>query len=239
MKKGISGSGLKIIAVITMFIDHIGAVLVERAMFWENGNEILYGNLQMADTILRAVGRISFPIFCFLLTEGFLHTGNLPKYMLRLGIFAVVSEIPFDLAFYGSVWNGKSQNIFFSLLIGLIVMWAMERTRKMDKLPSVFRTGICILWGILGSGAAELFHTDYGARGIICMIVLYLSRFWRLEQVLFGALAFYWEFPAPLAFLPVFFYNGKRGKGKKMWFYFFYPLHLLVLYLAAVLLGLA
>lgn len=239
MEKGISGNGLKKIAVITMLADHIGAVLVERAMLLEKTEEMIYRNLQLADGILRSLGRISFPIFCFLLTEGFLHTKNLPKYMMRMAVFAIVSEIPFDLAFSGKLWNVGSQNVFFTLLVGLAVMGAMEQTRKREKIPRAVGVCLCILWGILGCAAAEMCHTDYGARGVFAILLLYLFRSDRLWQVFCGAVAFSWEVPAPLAFLPVLWYNGSRGRGTKIGFYLFYPLHLLVLYLAAVFLGLA
>ena len=123
-KKGLSGSTLKLIAIITMFIDHIGAVIVER-MLYVTGNtgSFTYEQMQNLDTILRSIGRIGFPLFCFLLVEGFLHTRNLGKYALRLLVFAVVSELPFNLAFAGQLFFAGYQNVFFTLLIGLITMW--------------------------------------------------------------------------------------------------------------------
>ena len=103
---------LKCIAIITMLIDHIGAVL-----FPEN-------------LVLRYIGRISFPIFCFLLAEGFYHTKNVKKYMMRLAVFAVLSEIPYDLAFRNTYIEFTRQNVFFTLLIGVVMMYAIVRTNN-------------------------------------------------------------------------------------------------------------
>jgi hypothetical protein len=89
-------------------------------------------------------------------------------------------------------------------------------------------------------GIAELMSTDYGALGVFCILALYLYRDHRIWQVVAGCLAFcWWEPPALLAFVPIFLYNGKRGMSLKYFFYAFYPVHLLAIYLACVLLGIA
>lgn len=99
--KGLSGYNLKLIAIITMFIDHIGICIIEKlyqnstSIFSLNGEKLLF-----LEEIFRLVGRLSFPIFCFLLVEGYYHTKNIKKYMTRLFIFALISEIPFDLALF-------------------------------------------------------------------------------------------------------------------------------------------
>ena len=98
---GINSFQLKWIAVITMIIDHTGAVLFPD------------------DMVFRYIGRIAFPIFCFLLVEGFFHTRDVRKYMLRLGLFALISEIPYDLAFRDTVLEFEHQNVFFALLLGV------------------------------------------------------------------------------------------------------------------------
>ena len=129
-RKGISGSTLKIIAIITMLIDHIGAgvlgrLLVVRGMneaadlnAWIDANSTLVITYQM----MRFVGRLAFPIFCFLLVEGFLHTRSAAKYAFRMLLFAVVSEIPFDLALKGAWYYPEKQNVYVTLLIGLLVL---------------------------------------------------------------------------------------------------------------------
>jgi hypothetical protein len=142
-RKGVTGSTLKLIAIITMLIDHTAATILDRtliargigglgnsntqaAMDFINDNAVIYG----VDMIMRLIGRIAFPIFCFLLVEGLVHTHNKWKYALRLGIFALISEIPFDLAFKSKLFDFSYQNVFFTLLIGLLVMMGFDLVRE-------------------------------------------------------------------------------------------------------------
>lgn len=239
MKKGFSGNGLKIIALITMLIDHVGSVIVERAMLLSGDDYVMYERLYTVDMLLRSIGRIAFPVYCFLLVEGFLHTKNVLKYMLRLLLFALVSEVPFNLAMTGKLINPYYQNIFFTLLIGLLVISGMDYLWKWKKQNKIFKMGFCVVLVCLGALISEVLCTDYGAKGVLPIAALYLFRFNRLNQAIVGVLSFSWEFPAPLAFLPVLSYNGERGKGNKYWFYVFYPLHLMILYFISVCFGLA
>lgn len=224
---GISGSTLKLIAIVSMFIDHTGATvlrailqrpdLADRA-FWAN----LYN-------LSRDIGRIAFPIFCFLIVEGFLHTRNARKYAGRLFLFALISEIPFDLALKGNWYYPAKQNVYFTLLLGLLVMmgivWITENgTRRLLLGVLPVAAGMYLAW---------LIDTDYNYKGVFLIAVLYLMRYSRLYQCIGGAAAVTWELPAPLAFIPVYLYNGKRGLRMKYFFYWFYPVHLLLLYAAA------
>lgn len=256
-KRGLSGSTLKIIAMITMFIDHIGAAVLARMIlqFWQLPEIVRFPGLWemfpwLADpdklvvvyTISRFIGRIAFPIYCFLLVEGFLHTKSRWKYALRLGIFALLSEIPFDLAFQSQTFGFKYQNVFFTLLIGLLTMMCCEWFQKRKWTSSVVLNkiiGIVCFLVVCSAGAvlAEFLRTDYGARGVFCIMVLYLFRYTRPAQLVAGAVSFYWELPAPLAFLPLAFYNNQKGLNLKYVFYVFYPLHLLLLYFLCILLG--
>ena len=128
-RKGISGSTLKIIAIITMLIDHIGAGVLGRLLVVRGMNEVADLNawidanstLVITYQMMRFVGRLAFPIFCFLLIEGFEHTHDVKKYALRLLSFCLISEIPFDLLFNGKILEFGYQNVFFTLFIGLMV----------------------------------------------------------------------------------------------------------------------
>lgn len=229
--KGLTGSTLKILAIILMFIDHLGAVIVEQGILRMpavSSNPELWEQIRTFDQILRAIGRLAFPIFCFLLVEGFLHTRNQGKYAFRLFLFALISEIPFDLAIYGQLWYPDKQNVFFTLLIGLAVMIGCTRFQKNVWMQTAFL--------ILGLLAGHFLETDYGYRGVLLIEVLYLLRFDRRIQALGGALAICWELTAPLAFIPIWFYNGLRGISLKYFFYWFYPVHLLLLCLGRYLL---
>ncbi len=131
--KGIAGSTLKLIAMFSMLMDHIGAILLDRIMIQHGAMEVidqqtfevfLEANAGVYYTyqILRFVGRIAFPIFCFLLVQGFLHTRNLKKYLSRLFLFALISEIPFDLALPGRLFAWEYQNVYFTLFLGVLAL---------------------------------------------------------------------------------------------------------------------
>lgn len=237
---GVSGSTLKIIAMATMLVDHIGAAVLWRyilnisnhdfSMEWYNQLVILY-------RVLRGIGRIAFPIYCFLLVEGFQKTRNLKRYILRLGIFAVIAEVPFDLCFTSQIFFLGYQSVMLTLLVGVITMWGVSLLEKHVKNRMLLITGGTAVT-ILGAAAAELMKTDYGYMGIICIMVLYVLRRVKWMQIAGGCLAFLWEIWAPIAFIPVAFYNGKRGLRLKYVFYLFYPLHLLILYLICRYMGL-
>lgn len=234
--RGISGSTLKLIAVITMLIDHIGAVVLARLLLAGEGGETMY----QVYYVMRTIGRMAFPIFCFLLVEGFEHTRDQKKYVLRLGIFALISEIPFDLALSSEVFLPSYQNVFFTLFFGMLTIMAFHAVEE-KKEWNFWQRGILLVGAVVaGMGIAWLFRTDYDALGVWCILMLYLFRKNRGMQILAGCLAFcWWELPALLAFIPIAFYNGKRGWNIKYIFYLFYPVHLLILYLVCMGLGVA
>lgn len=234
-QKGFSGSTLKLIAIITMLIDHIGAAVIARLLIAGQGSEMLY-KIYYA---MRAVGRVAFPIFCFLLVEGFFYTGSRKKYALRLFGFALLSEIPFDLAFSGKILEFGYQNVFFTLLIGLLTIMLFDEVVKKQEWHPVLRSALLVIITFGGMGAAYLLHTDYDAKGVLAILVFYMTRQMRGLQIVAGCLAFCWELPAIVAFIPIAFYNGKRGWNIKYLFYAFYPVHLLVLYLICVGMGTA
>ena len=162
-----------------------------------------------------------------------MHTRNIRRYALRLLLFAFVSELPFNLAFTGRIFYPGYQNVFFTLFIGLITMWGCRIIEEKTQFHVILQYVLGIFFVIMGAWFAEWLQTDYAGIGVLCIMVLYLFRKNRTLQVLAGALAFCWEIPAPLAFVPVAFYNGRRGLKMKYFFYIFYPVHLLVLYLVA------
>lgn len=226
---GISGSVLKWIAVITMAIDHVGASILETFVLNAWGGSPLgyafsgsWDKIFKVDQVFRFIGRPAFPIFCFLLVQGFLHTHDVKKYAVRLGIFALISEIPFDLAFHLKPFDWQYQNVFFTLLFGLLSIWFMEAHGETIGARLLGLAGGMIL--------AELFRTDYGAFGVGLIIVLYLLRDKKARQCILGAFCCLWELTAPLAFLFIWLYNGERGRQFKWFFYWFYPVHLLLYY---------
>lgn len=255
-RKGITGSTIKIIAIVSMLIDHIGAGILGRflvtsgyvgVMVSGDLNAIMQwlaenGTLYYVYTAMRMIGRLGFPIFCFLLVEGFQRTHDVKKYALRLGLFALVSEIPFDLCFSGKVLEFGYQNVFFTLFLGLLTMIAFDWIEKKEwasgvRLNMVVKIVFSAAALAVGAGIAHFMKTDYAATGVICIMVLYVFRKRKPLQIAAGCVAFLWELTAPLAFIPIGFYNGKRGLKMKYFFYAFYPVHLFLIWLVSMMLG--
>lgn len=241
-RKGITGSTLKWIAIITMLIDHIGATVLTKQLIhnWSIAGQaglISVDGLYVVMYITRQIGRIAFPVFCFLLVEGFQRTKDIQKYIYRMLLFAIISEIPFNLALTGEFCYPDSQNVMLTMLIGLLTMQGcyMLEQHVENKIIGYIGCALCCGAGVI---VAEVLKTDYAAKGIIAIMVLYFLRRNRLWQMLGGCVSFIWEPAALLAFPVIWFYNGERGMKMKWFFYAFYPLHLFILYLICVILGL-
>lgn len=217
---GLTGAQLKVTAMVIMLIDHCAVALVSPMA----AEEPLWSVLYLA---MRTVGRLAFPLYCFLLTEGFVHTRNRRKYLSRLILFAVISEVPFDLILFGRMFDLDGQNVFFTLSIALAAIWGLEGYGR--------NTLACAAVTAAGGTAAYILRSDYGFAGVLLTVLLYLFRNdWgrrRIGAILAG-IAIYPNFMCIpfLGFLPlVERYNGKRGMRLGLWAYWFYPAHLLIL----------
>ena len=242
MKRGLSQEGLKTIACVAMLIDHIGAVLI--LGFMENTSVGTNRRFWMElYEILRTVGRLAFPIYCFLLAEGIHHTRNPKKYGLRLAIAAVLSELPYDLAFHWE-WYWGSQNVMVTLLLGFC---ALEGMKKCPKLWQKLLLSVPFML------LADLLNTDYGAKGVMLIVLFALTRelphkeLWQFLGIWFvfspghrmvlnwlGGISFTIQEWAVLAMIPISLYSGeKRSRSRVLqWaFYLFYLVHLLALWL--------
>jgi len=215
-------TSLKIIAALAMLCDHFAYIFLNVY----NSRALLHGQAgETAYLILRSIGRISFPIFCFVLVQGFLSTRDVKKYMLRLFLFAILSEIPFDLAFFGTPFKWAAQNVLFTMLIGILVLYGYQQCRG-----NKFSECAVVLAGCL---CATLLQTDYSYIGILFIFLFYAAKrkvgFLLIALLLFvqGRYSFFGIFALPFCY----FYQP----GKKEWplpryfFYCFYPIHLLVL----------
>ncbi len=181
MKKGISGSTLKIIALFSMFIDHFTAVFEWGSM---HTGTMLFSYEEYY--FLRGVGRLAFPIYCFLLVEGYLHTRNVLKYMTRLFLFGLVSEVPFDLAFRHTFVNWSYQNVYFTLFLGLlaITLWdyfTQKDPRNCGVMRILLGLTVIALIALLG----RIGHTDYGEWGVLTISALFLFRASEWQRDLF------------------------------------------------------
>lgn len=249
-KGGISGFDLKMIAVITMFIDHFAVAVGVRMLYYTPTGQFLFLDehwtlVYAIYRIMRGIGRMAFPIYCFLLVEGFHHTKNAGKYLARLFWFALLSEIPFDLALNGTVLEFTDNNVFWTLAIGLAAMVAIQFLNEHAVITThnkAIRNFLYLVRGtamlaivLFSMGIAEFFLcTDYGASGVAAILVIYLMRNhpeWGFGTavVLLGLLSSSTEYLALLMLVPIHYYNGTRGRQVKYFFYAFYPVHLLVL----------
>lgn len=237
-KMDLSAAALHILAMAFMLMDHLWATLLP-AQEW-----------------LTCVGRIAFPIFAFMAVEGYFHTHNLKKYLLRMLIFAVISEVPFDLMYGGTWFYPVHQNVIWTLMMGLVGIHLMETVRK-KKSTFVYilvSAIVVILGGLLGT----LSMVDYYGMGVLTVFIFYFFRGRKWWCLLGQMLTLYWvnvellgglmypirlfgmEFElcqqglALLALLPIWLYRGRQGYHSKPFQYFcyaFYPIHMLVIVL--------
>lgn len=244
MNKGISGSTLKLIALFTMLIDHVGAVVLEKGylpyLYDTYGvNSAIVNQWETINTLMRCVGRMAFPIFCFLLVEGYAHTRNVKKYLGRLLLFAFVSELPFNYALEQMWFDARYQNVFFTLFLGLAAVASYDAVCKKSGKDSYLATLLVVFF--FGAIAVVL-RTDYNFTGVCLIFFFYLFRESEFQRNLYCAImmlgAGMIEIAGYVAFVPMHFYNGKRGMRLKYIFYLFYPVHFLVLaWVRACLLG--
>ena len=244
---------LKIIALITMFIDHSGYVFMGSFSF------------------CNYIGRIAFPIFAFQISEGYKHTKNLKKYFFRLGLFALISQIPFSLFCFK--YHGGSEltlNVFFTLFLGLLTIYlynyvvnlikkdkntlecknnSTKNSKKINITDSILAKIIGIIIVLLVAYIAELLNTDYGFWGVLVVFIFYLFNSKKLLMTIAffilcmakyflpyinSSFGFTYFVLGLCTFLPIVFitsYNGKQGPKIKYLLYLFYPIHLLILYL--------
>lgn len=197
--KGLSNSAIKLIAVATMIIDHVAAFLLPT---------LVPATPRVIIVIMRIIGRISFPLYAFLLTEGYIHTRDRKRYGLGLLIFALISEIPWNLVNTGAFLYEK-QNVFFTLFLGYFGICMYEKYKTHE--------GACMAWQAALLIVSYFLKADYGPVGYAVILLIYIirERGWLRD-------------------FSIHIYNGERGFIKtpflKYVFYAFYPLHLLLFY---------
>ena len=229
-KKGLSSAALRWLAIALMVLDHVWIALFKPDCFW-----------------MTCLGRLSFPIFAFLIAEGAYHTSNFKKYALRLFFCGILSEIPYNLFTACSFVNPGRQNIFFTLLAGLlclkVFLWAKDH-RKLWHYIAAF-----VLFAAIYQMADRL-QFSYGGLGMTMVVTLGLARGQKREKLLqavcmllinaqlptrmmqVGQATFSIQNFATLSLLPIWLYNGERGRKSKVLqysAYLFYPVHLGIL----------
>ncbi|MBR1802600.1 MAG: conjugal transfer protein TraX [Clostridia bacterium] len=228
--------GLKMIAMVTMLIDHIGFAAFHYV------------------TWMNLLGRIAFPIFAFQISEGYVHTKNLKKYIGRLFVFALASQPAFML-FHSLVSKEIALNIFFTLFVGLVAIIVYDKITqrqtslcKNGTLDKMIKHSLAIFVVILLGIFAQICKFDYGFFGIMIIFLFYLFKSNKMAMIISFIIActlkysinilrfgyhFYYILLCIFTVLPIIFiclYNQKQGRKIKYLLYFFYPVHLLILY---------
>ena len=220
----ISGSGLKMIAMTAMLIDHITLYFLRDVDAFQFSFFAVGQQQVTMYYILRSIGRLAFPLYCFLLAEGFAHTKRPYTYGFNLLLFALISELPWNFIHSGG-WLYAKQNVFFTLFFGYCALYLLE---YMTEHLFIQLGGILFLfvW-------AYFFNADYSYMGIAAILAMHLLKKWAVARATVCTCLFSATWRAGLAFIPIAFYNGERGfiRGKvgKYLCYAFYPLHLTVL----------
>lgn len=227
---------IKVIAILTMVIDHVG----------------LYFFPEL--TVLRVIGRLSFPLFAWLIANGAYHTKNISQYTVRIFVFALISQVPYLLVNRTTINDFVGLNIFFTLGLGLLAIQLIRKTNK--KILWMLITALFSLIGFV-------LHVDYDAAGVLSIVFFYIYFNHVGKMILTQAFLFfaYYTIPVleqltrqqvtwdqinmvallqPIAVVSVIFiarYSGKEGKKAKYLFYIFYPLHLIVIYIIKSVFG--
>lgn len=222
---------LRVFALVFMALDHM----------W---GTVIAGNMWM-----HLLGRLAFPIFAFQIAEGYYHTKNVRNYALRLLIFGVLSEIPFNLMLTGSWFFPFHQNVMFTLLLGLLALQKADRARQAATVRQRILAGAAAVGLAL---LADVFLVDYGSIGVLTILVFGLFRNFRGARLCqlagmvvlhillmkgltlnFGPISFPAQGLAVGALALIWLYNGQQGprsRGLQIFFYLFYPLHMLLLF---------
>ncbi|MBQ9250188.1 MAG: conjugal transfer protein TraX [Oscillospiraceae bacterium] len=245
-RTGVTAAALKGTALVSMLIDHIGYVLLPALILYGRSHLLPWDGetLRSVYWTLRSLGRPAFPLYLFLLLEGFQHTRSRGKYLLRLSLFALLSEIPFDLALNQTLLEFAYQNVFFTLAIGFAALMGIDALRRAPGSRVLRGAGLLLIFAA-APALAWLLRTDYDAVGVAALELLYAATWLRerrgdetpvgrvlcwcamLPALLLSSRREWWSL---LALPLVILYNGKKGRQPSRWFFYgFYPAHLLLL----------
>lgn len=237
--KMLNSAHLKYIAFISMLMDHVNKSLIYPYLV-NDTNWLMH-----VSNLFDVLGRVAFPLFAFMLVEGYFHTHNRWKYLGNLLLFGVISEVPFDMFTTKDFVNWRWNNVMFTLAFMLVTIWVIDELKK--KLTSgegELTRGKAVLWYFLSviivvlmCFAAMFASLDYDYHGILIAYFFYLFRERPLLRIFFGYLSIFKEIWSLLGFGLTLTYNGQRGKQYKLLNYLFYPVHLLILGLLRFYLG--
>lgn len=238
MPKKLTCSDLKFIAISIMIIDHIANGIFE-PMLDITGNEMFLA----LDIIFRFIGRIGFPIFCYVLVEGYFHTSNHMKHLTRLICFSFLSEIPYDLFHFGRLFCINEQNVFFTLSLGIIAITLIDDVLDRE-IKHIFKFLLSVVFIVSACYSAYYLNSDFGLYGVLIIVIMFMGKkinkpyaeliSWILSCIcllFFSVLEITSFFMVPILLM----YNGKKGLKLKYFFYVFYPLHFLIIWILRLL----
>lgn len=236
---GFSHNALIIIAMFTMFLDHFALTIIQNSKLFGYDAGLYASAISIPEgkkwltiySVLRTIGRISFPIYSFLIVEGFRKSNNVFKYILRVFILAIISEIPYDMMVFNHLYSFEVQNVLFTYVVALIMLSIM---RVMSDWPVV----LTIIPAIIAQMIVLFLKTDYKEWGILLIYVLYIFRndlnvkcLLTLIITAIMTAGKYYGFGIVSVFF-IFFYDGTKGYlNLKRIHYLFYPIHMLILFL--------
>ena len=221
-----NGSILKLLACIAMLADHIAAFMPGSFLHLAEPLFSIGDKVITLKLLLHYIGRTAFPIFAFLITEGFIHTHDRKKYGLNMLLFALISEIPWNLVHCNDIFYPR-QNVFFTLLLGYLGMYVIDFFKDDKRKAAACLTALFV--------TSILLRADYGCFGFGFIILIYLLREHKVLMAIIGSCVLPSRWIGGTAFIPILMYDGTRGFAKGKWikyaFYTFYPLHLFLIYL--------
>ena len=228
----LSGAWLKLIAIVSMLADHVNKSLIYPYLKSSDGF------LAIVSNTFDIIGRIAFPLFCFMLVEGYFKTRSRLKYLLNLLIFGVISEVPFDMFTTASFFNMNWNNVMFTLALVLVTIWIIDTLKnKMKSKPRVLWFLVSFLIVAVMCAVSMYLALDYEHHAILIGYFFYLFHNMPVFAIPFGYASMFKEPWALLGFGLTLTYNGERGRQSKMLNYWFYPVHLLILGILRLCLG--
>lgn len=242
----VTADGLKNFACIVMLLQNIGIVVIEKGIIHleqytqESLSQAMAAdsNLMMVSgiaSVLQLIGGMAIPIFAFLLVEGFLNTSSYRKYLLSMFLFALISEIPYDMAMSQRLFDFSSQSAMVSMTIALLMLYCLQMLKRQKGILGIFLQMIVVLCGVLW---VTFLRTEYGLCIVLLAAIFYLLYARNGWKTLLGVLVSLMYVTGPLSFYGIWCYNGERkDKLPKYVYYIFYPLHLLILAVIARILG--
>ena len=228
----LSGAELKTIAIISMLIDHANKALIYPYLTSSKGF------LSTISNLFDIIGGIAFPLFCFMVVEGFFKTRSRKKYLLNLLLFGVISEVPFDMFTTASFFNTNWQNVMFTLALVLVTVWIIDflKTKMQSKPKALWYIVSLLIVGVMCI-VAMMLSLDYEHHAILIGYFFYLFHDMPIFAIPFGYASMYESPWALLGFSLTLTYNGERGRQNKILNYLFYPVHMLILGILRLCLG--